>query len=84
LLGVEGGYLDNRISLSPFTAAFANPADSENPLIFNGTSEPAGNWLLLPLLTSLYVTLMTRKNQTKRWLIKKAARISGLPLGFII
>ncbi len=41
---------DTRIGPVPFTAAFVNPADPNEPLIFNGTSEPAGYRVYLPMV----------------------------------
>jgi hypothetical protein len=41
---------DSRIGPIPFTAIFANPSDPDDPLIFFGTSEPAGYRLFLPRL----------------------------------
>ena len=41
---------DTRIGPVPFTATFFNPTDPENPLIFDGTSEPVGYRLFLPLV----------------------------------
>ena len=41
---------DTRIGHVPFTATFVNPADPNYPLIFNGTGEPVGYRLFLPLV----------------------------------
>jgi hypothetical protein len=41
---------DTRIGPVPFTAIFVNPVDPNDPLIYNGTSEPAGYRLFLPRL----------------------------------
>jgi hypothetical protein len=34
----------------PFTAAFVNPKDPNDPLIYNGTGEPAGYRVYLPMV----------------------------------
>jgi hypothetical protein len=41
---------ETRIGPGPFTAIFVNPADPNDPLIFNGTSEPAGYRIYLPMV----------------------------------
>ena len=41
---------DTRIGPVPFTAIFVNPADPNDPLIFDGASEPVGYWVYLPLV----------------------------------
>jgi hypothetical protein len=40
---------DTRIGPVPFTATFGNPVDPNEPLIFSGTSEPAGYRVYLPM-----------------------------------
>ena len=38
-----------RVGPVPFTATFVNPANPDDPLIFNGTSEPAGYRVYVPM-----------------------------------
>jgi hypothetical protein len=42
--------LDTRIGPVPFAPSFIDPADPGNPLTFNGTSEPVGYWVYLPMV----------------------------------
>jgi len=42
--------LDTQIGHVPFAATFVNLADPNDPLIFNGTSEPVGYRVYLPMV----------------------------------
>jgi hypothetical protein len=41
---------DSRIGPVPFTASCVNPSDANDPLIYNGTSEPSGYRVYLPMV----------------------------------